>query len=255
MAVDLQLAQNYFIIGATGGIGTSVARQLRQDGHRVFLASPGGERLQQLAEELDSPYFECNATSFADVDKCFAAAEEAYEQIDGAVNCVGSILLKPAHMTREAEWHETLATNLTSAFATVRAASKTMTARGGSLVLVSSSAARIGLANHEAISAAKAGIIGLTQSAAASYAGYGLRFNAVAPGLVKTKLTEKIWKSERAAASSTSMHALGRLGEPEEVASLVVWLLNPRNSWITGEVISVDGGLSKVRLKLQFRLR
>ena len=107
---------------------------------------------------------------------------------------------------------------------------------------MSSAAARIGLANHEAIAAAKAGVIGLTKSAAASYAGREIRFNAVAPGLVKTQLTGNIWRRERSAAASRAMHALGRLGEPSEVAALVTWLLDPQNSWITGEVISVSGG-------------
>lgn len=77
----------------------------------------------------------------------------------------------------------------------------------------------------------------------------GIRFNVVAPGLVKTKLTRRIWKSERAEASSRSMHALGRLGTSEEVASLVAWLLQPTNSWVTGEVFSIDGGLANIHLQ------
>ena len=96
--------------------------------------------------------------------------------------------------------------------------------------------------------AAKAGIVGLAQSAAASYATRNLRFNVVAPGLVKTQLTRKIWAAEQAAANSRAMHPLGRLGEPDEIASLITWLLDPANSWVTGEVFSIDGGLSNVRL-------
>jgi 3-oxoacyl-[acyl-carrier protein] reductase len=163
------------------------------------------------------------------------------------VNCVGSLLLKPAHLTKESEWHHTIATNLTSAFATVQAAAKTMGNRGGSVVLMSTAAARLGLANHEAIAAAKAGVEGLAQSAAASYAKQAIRFNVVAPGLVKTKLTKRIWESERAATTSIAMHALGRLGEAEEVASLITWLLEPANSWVTGEVFAIDGGLAHIR--------
>jgi NAD(P)-dependent dehydrogenase (short-subunit alcohol dehydrogenase family) len=106
-----------------------------------------------------------------------------------------------------------------------------------------------GLANHEAIAAAKAGVIGLMLSAAASYAGINLRFNAVAPGLVQTPLTAQLTASETSRKFSEAMHALGRLGTPEDVARAIVFLLDPLNNWITGQVLAVDGGLSRVRPK------
>lgn len=242
-----ELKGTFVVLGASGGIGSCLATRLRKAGHAVLLASRASDRLDQLAAKLDSPKTEVDAKNLDAVEACFATAVEKYGRIDGVANCVGSVLLKPAHMTSEVEWHETIATNLTSAFATVRASSRTMRNGGGSVVLMSSAAGRIGLASHEAIAAAKAGVIGLAQSAAASYATRNLRFNVVAPGLVKTKLTQKIWKSERAAAASQAMHALGRLGEPEDVASLIAWLLDPTNSWVTGEVFSLDGGLANVR--------
>lgn len=121
-----------------------------------------------------------------------------------------------------------------------------MRQNGGSIVLISSAAARIGLANHEAIAASKAGIIGLTVSAAATYAGRGIRVNAVTPGLVKSEMTRKLWDTESAAAASKQMHALGRLGEPDDIAKAAAWLLDSENNWITGQTISVDGGLSAV---------
>jgi NAD(P)-dependent dehydrogenase (short-subunit alcohol dehydrogenase family) len=124
-------------------------------------------------------------------------------------------------------------------------------ADGGSVVLVSSAAARLGLANHEAIAAAKAGVIGLTLSAAATYAPKGIRVNAVAPGLVRTPLTARVTGSEPALNASTSLHALGRIGEPDEVAGAIAWLLDPAQSWITGQVLGVDGGLATVRSRAQ----
>ena len=105
---------------------------------------------------------------FMQVAACLADAQQAFGRVDGVAKCVGSLLLKPAHLTTDSEWHTTLATNLTTAFATVQAGARTMLSTGGSIVLVSSAAARVGLANHEAIAAAKAGIIGLTLAAAAS---------------------------------------------------------------------------------------
>ncbi len=234
------------ILGASGGIGSQLARDLVSAGQRVFLASRPSERLQSIAEELGAPFAELNALHIEEVERVFAQAKAEFGELSGAVNCVGSLLLKPAHLTTETEWHGILDTNLTSSFATVRGAVATMP-EGGSVVFIASAAARIGLANHEAIAAAKAGIIGLAQSAAASYARRGLRFNVIAPGLVKTSMTKSIWSSERAAETSLNMHATRRFGEPSDVSSMIVWLLDPRNHWVTGQTFSIDGGLSSVK--------
>ena len=163
------------------------------------------------------------------------------------VNCVGSILLKPAHLTSDAEFREVIETNLFSAFATVKCAGKLLRRAGGSVVLLGSAAGSLGIANHEAIASAKAGIEGLAKSAAATYAGQNVRFNVVSPGLVKTNLTKRIWETASVANASAELHALGRLGEPEHIASLIAWLVDPENDWITGQVIGVDGGLASVQ--------
>ncbi len=123
--------------------------------------------------------------------------------------------------------------------------------QGGSVVLISSAAALVGLANHEAIAAAKAGIIGLAQSAAATYASNNLRVNVVAPGMVNSPLTSSLLSNQLVLNASKGMHALGRIGVPEDIAHAIVFLLNPDNSWITGQVIAVDGGLSRVRPKMK----
>ena len=200
-----------------------------------------------MATELGMPWGTVEATDPDAVDACADAAAAALGGLDGIANCVGSILLKPAHLTTTADWNATIATNLTSAFGCVRAAGRLLKAEGGSVVLVSSAAARVGLANHEAIAAAKAGIMGLVMSAAATYARQKIRFNAVAPGLVRTPLAAGLVSSELAEKASIGMHPLGRLGEPGDVARAIVWLLDPAQSWVTAQVIGVDGGLADVK--------
>jgi NAD(P)-dependent dehydrogenase (short-subunit alcohol dehydrogenase family) len=191
--------------------------------------------------------FTLDATQPGQVETCLRRAADAFGRIDGVANCVGAFLLKPAHAITDHEWNAMLAANLGSAFAVVRAAGLVMAEHGGSVVLVSSAAARIGLANHEAISAAKAGIEGLALAAAATYAAKGIRVNCVAPGLTRTPLTARLWQNDAVAKASAGMHALGRIGTPEEVASAIDWLLDSGQAWVTGQVIGVDGGLSRVR--------
>lgn len=235
------------MIGGSGGIGSVVARQIVAAGGQVFLAGRNTKALAALAAELGAGWGEAEATDAAAVDASADAAVAALGGLTGITNCVGSIMLKPAHLTQPEDWQATLAANLTTAFNTVRTAGRLLKASGGSVVLLSSAAARIGLANHEAVAAAKAGVIGLTLSAAATYARAKIRFNAVAPGLVRTPLSAGLLASELAEKASVAMHPLGRLGEPEDVARAVCWLLDPQNTWVTGQVLGVDGGLADLK--------
>lgn len=240
-------ARAYVVFGASGGIGSEVSRRLVRQGHSVLGVARGEEGLERLAAETGAATLTADATSFAEIDRASDHAVERWGRLDGIVNCVGSVLLRPAHMTTEAAYRETIALNLDTAFGVVRAAGRVMGTDGGSVVLVSTAVARSGLPNHEAISAAKGGIEGLVRSAAATYGGHGLRFNAVAPGLVRTRLTERITSNERAAEASRALHVAGRLGEPGDVASAIVWLLDPEQGWVTGQVLGVDGGLGSAR--------
>ncbi len=239
----------FVVLGASGGIGSQTARMLAAAGNRVWLAARGSERLTALARDLEAPSSEVEATEFSSIQETIDTAKNDFGRLDGVVNCVGSLLLKPAHRTSAAEFELTLQTNLGSAFATVAAASQALRGEGGAIVLMSTAAARVGLPNHEAIVAAKAGVEGLTRSAAATYAPFGVRVNAVAPGMVQTPLTESLTAREATAEASRAMHALGRLGQPEDVASMICWLLHPSNAWVTGQVFAVDGGLSAVRAR------
>jgi NAD(P)-dependent dehydrogenase (short-subunit alcohol dehydrogenase family) len=235
------------IVGATGGIGSALTARLAGEGHRLAVSARHPETLHALASSHGALALPLDATDFEAVSSGFRSAREHFGQVTGAALCVGSILLKPAHLTSLVEWEETVRLNLTSAFAVVRASAETMRSTGGSVVLMSSAAARIGLANHEAIAAAKAGVTGLARSAAATYASRGIRFNSVAPGLVQTPLAEGITGNEKALQASRALHPLGRIGEPGEVADLIAWLLSDRSRWVTGQEFGIDGGLGTVR--------
>lgn len=234
------------ILGATGTIGRTVAHRLARKGLNLLLIGRQKSKLAQIADELDQPHVECDFGASNNLDEVLERAAEHTGGYSGFVNCIGSLLLKPAHLTSDEEFRRVVETNLFTAFVTVRAGAKYLRQQGGSIVLFASAAAEIGIQHHEAIAAAKAGVIGLARSAAATYAPRNIRVNAVSPGLVRTELTRSLWENENAAAASTDLHALHRLGEPEQVASLVDWLLDPENDWITGQVIGIDGGLGHI---------
>ena len=242
----------YVLVGGTGGIGAPLARRLASSGARVVLGARDADRLSALAGETGAKAFTLDATEPDAVDGLVAAAVEAHGRLDGLVNLVGSILLKPAHATSPEEFAETVRLNLTTAFLALRAAVRPMQRNadpaGGSVVLMSSVAGRLGLANHEAVAAAKAGVEGLARAAAATYAPKGIRVNAVAPGLVRTPLAGRLVATEQAEAASAQMHPLGRVGEPEDLTDALAFLLDrDRSGWVTGQTFSVDGGFATVR--------
>jgi 3-oxoacyl-[acyl-carrier protein] reductase len=237
----------HLVLGASGGIGSALARRLADGGARLFLAGRSAERLAALAGELNAPTLVLDAREPGAVEDAAAQAVAHHGRLDGIANLVGSLLLKPAHRTSWEEWHDTMAIHVNSAFGAVRAAAEHLRREGGSVVLMSSAAARVGLANHEAIAAAKGAVEGLALAAAASYATFGIRVNVVAPGLTDTPLTAAITGNEAQLKASAAMHPLGRIGRADEVAAAVAWLLDPAQAWITGQVLGVDGGLATVR--------
>jgi 3-oxoacyl-[acyl-carrier protein] reductase len=238
------------VIGAAGSIGSATVRRLADAGATVVLAGRDEAAMKELAGDVGADDVRTvDARDIAEVGALVEGVVSDHGRLDGVANLAGSVLLKPAHLTTPDEWADTIATNLTSAFAVVRAAAPAMRSGGGSIVLAASAAAQTGIANHEAIAAAKGGVIALMRSAAATYGARGVRVNAVAPGLTRSKMTAKLVGNEAQAEASRQMHVLGRLGEGDDVAAAVVWLLDPATSWVTGQVIGVDGGLGQVRTR------
>ncbi len=238
--------RKYMIFGITGGIGTALGLKLKQQAHLVHGFGRDADRLQRVTSEA------CDGTQVVDmqdwqaVRSSIAKSKEEMDGLDGVAVCIGSLLLKPAHLTSQEEWNDVMHTHVSTAFGILGAAAYAMMRTGGSIVLTASAASRIGMANHEAIAAAKGAIMGLTLSAAATYAARGIRVNCVAPGLVETPLTESLLSSDANRKASQGMHALGRLGSPSDVAHSMAWLLSEESSWVTGQVLGVDGGLGSI---------
>lgn len=241
----------FLIVGGAGGIGSVVARRLAGQGAQVVLAGREATRLTELGTELGAETHGLDARDSAATDQLLDDLSARLGRLDGVVNCAGSMLLKPLHQTSDSEFADTLGANLTTAFNVVRATVRVMMRRpgGGSIVLCSSVAASRGFANHEAIGAAKAGVEGLALAAAATYARFGIRVNCVAPGLTRTPLTRTLTQNETIARMSANLHPLGRIGEPDDVASAIVWLLGREQTWLTGQVIGVDGGIGSVQAR------
>ena len=241
---------NFLLFAGTSDISEKVISALLESGHEVMVTSRTEEGLRKITSMHNVHAEVCNIENFSDTERVFAKAIEKMGSVEGVANFAGSIMLKGAHQTSFDQYMNVINTNLTTAFSVVHNAPKFMK-NGGNVVLFSSAAAMHGFANHEAIAAAKGGIIALVKSAAATYASQNLRFNAVAPGLTKTKLASGITGNEMALKVSQAMHALGRVGDVNDVANAVLFLLDPKTSWITGQTIAIDGGLSSVAPKVK----
>lgn len=240
--------QKVFIGGINGGIGSLLARQLHHEGAIIggFTRSKDQrDELKRLNPEWD--VFEADATDASAVSAAMEAFLQKHQSIDSYAHLVGSVFLKPLHLTSAEDWDNTLQVNLYSAFHAAKAVIPAMRkGKSGNLLFMSSVAAALGLSNHEAIAAAKAGIEGLSKSIAATYATAGIRSNVVAPGLVESPATQRLISSPAAREFSEKMHPVGRIGKPEDVTAALRWLLSPDSSWVTGQVIGVDGGMSNV---------
>ncbi|EFJ40176.1 hypothetical protein VOLCADRAFT_108315 [Volvox carteri f. nagariensis] len=241
----------YVVFGAYGGIGSELcARLAQQPGAVVVAAGRDAAKLEALRGRIG-----CAGTGMVadvlnpqQVEEVISRTTEMYGKVDGVANCVGSIVLKSAHATSDEEFNRTVQLNLNSCFYILKSAvKKMMGSGGGSVVFCSSAVARHGIPNHEAIAAAKAGVVGLMLSAAATYAPKNIRVNCVAPGLTRTPLAARITSNPAALKSSEAMHALKRVGEAGEVAAALEFLLRPDNTFITGQVLGVDGGLGSLK--------
>jgi 3-oxoacyl-[acyl-carrier protein] reductase len=235
------------ITGATGAVGSALARSLAQQ-HSLLLCARDSEKLGALAQELTAQHVSADLTTTQGV-ALWQGAADAFGLADALVHCVGSTVIKPLHLTSDADWHNQYAINATTAFVTLKwlVAQAVKARQPASAVLMSSVVAEAGFANHEAIAAAKAAVTSLAMSAAATYADKGIRVNVVAPGLTRSAMTARFIATPEAEARSAALIPSGRIAEPAEVAGVAAFLISPAAAHITGQVIRVDGGQGMLR--------
>jgi len=235
------------ITGASGGVARVLADLLRADGWRLALVSRSAEGARGESEDTA---IVADVSTEAGADAALEEAAAAFGGPPGAVvNCAGAIVIGPIARTSEAQYRACLSANLDSAFFVAKAyAPRVQKAKQpGVLVLFSSVAAGIGVANHAAIAIAKGGVEALVRSLAADFSGAGLRVNGIAPGLMRSPATERMLANESSAKAIAGQYPLGRHGEAGEAAALAEFLLSDRAAWISGQVIALDGGFSAVR--------
>lgn len=238
----------FVIFGASGGIGSQVVRDLAGKGNHVLAVGRDKQKLHEVLPGLSGVEFaEADISQPSTFDDAVAVAGDKWGKVDGVANCIGGLLLKPAHLTSLDEWNNQLLVHATSSFLVLKSSLEALKKSRGSLVLISSVAAARGFHNHEAVAAGKAAVEGLVLSAAATYAPSGVRVNGVAPGLVMTPLTSSLLSNENMQKASAAMHPLNRIGSPGDISSAVCWLLDPHQSWITGQIIHIDGGMSSIQ--------
>lgn len=236
------------ITGACGGLGQAMAAQLAA-GHRLVLVSRDAARLQQMYGD-DHVQIEADCTTLAGADAVLQQLESLGLPAPTLLaHCVGNIRLGAMHRMSEADFMACMQANLFSAYFMLAAFLKALRVakQPGAAVLVSSAAARIGTPNHEAIAAAKGGLEAMVRGAAATYAPYQIRINAVAPGLMETPAASALLASEAGRELAARQYPLPGIGQPQELASLMVWLLSEQAARVTGQVWSLDGGYAAIR--------
>ncbi|KQW51607.1 MULTISPECIES: SDR family NAD(P)-dependent oxidoreductase [unclassified Roseateles] len=234
------------VTGARGGIGRALCSQLHAQGWQVAAV---GRDAAALAEVPAALHIQADTTTPEGAAAAVAQCREALGVPTRLAHCVGSTLIAPLHRSRAEAVREVLRINLESALFTLGAWVEALRepAQPGAAVLVSSVVAGIGVANHEAIAAAKGGIEALVRSAAATYAPQGLRINAVAPGMTDTPMTAAMLKQPAMREGAGKQYPLGGVQTPEQVAGVMAWLLSDAADRLTGQVLPVDGGFTRVR--------
>ncbi|TAF35177.1 MAG: SDR family oxidoreductase [Cytophagales bacterium] len=232
---------NIWIIGASSGIGAALHEQLLQAGHQVYTASRRPALLQSAG------HLRWDAASGQTPDTSFLPAV-----LHGLVYCPGSINLKPFIRLSAEDFLKDYRVNVLGAVASLQAAHRHLKAAqsegGASVVLYSTVAVGMGMSAHASVAAAKGGVEGLCRSVAAEWASSNIRVNAIAPSLTDTPLAGNLLATPEKREASSKRHPLGRVGTAQELASITKFLLSPEASWMSGQILHADGGMSSLKM-------
>ena len=233
----------YLIFGATGSIGSSLANQLYEKKQECHLIGRNEEGTKKLANKLNYSFSVCDVLRMDFTKKLLE--ELADVEVIGIAYCIGSIDIKPFKLTKSREFVSSYVLNLVAVTEIIRNFENNLKRNNASVVLFSTVAAKKGFANHSIISSAKSGVEGLTVALAAEFAP-NIRVNCIAPSLTKSKMSKNVIKNSKIEESIAKLHPLKRIGEGIDVANLANFLLSKNSSWITGQIIGVDGGRAAI---------
>jgi 3-oxoacyl-[acyl-carrier protein] reductase len=230
---------NYLIIGASSGIGETLAKQLLAQGHQVYSASrnqPNIANVNHITLDISNSFEAQILTNFLP------------ETLHGVAYCAGSINLKPFHRLTEQDFLQDFQVNVMGAIRVLQAVFANLKkAETSSIVLFGTVASTLGMTFHASVGVAKSGIEGLAKSLSAEWAVHKIRVNVINPSLTDTPLANKLLNSPEKKEASGKRHPLGRVGEAEDVAQMAEFLLSEKSTWITGQVIGVDGGMGSLK--------
>ena len=237
------MSKKYIIFGATGAIGSALANKLYSEKADCHLVGKNENEIKKLATKLSYSYSICNVLELDFVNKL--SKDLSSTKILGIAYCVGSIDIKPFKLTKAKDFVSSYVLNLVAVTDIIRTFQDSLKINHGSVVLFSTVAAKKGFTNHSIISSVKAGVEGLTVALAAELAP-NIRVNCIAPSLTKSKISNFLLKNSKSEESIAKMHPLKRVGQGTDVANLTKFLLLKDSSWITGQIIGVDGGRSSI---------
>ena len=233
--------QKYLIFGATGSVGSNLAKQLSQANKEIHLIGRNDVELDRLSSELGCDYTVLDILS----DDINENLKNKFENIDlaGIAYCIGSIDLKPLWKANKEDFLKCLQLNFFPIVEVIKTFQENLKKNKGSIVLFSTVAVQKGFTNHSIIASVKGAIEGLTVSLAAEFAP-NIKVNCIAPSLTNSKIAEPILKNKIVAEGIAKAHPMKRIGEGKDSAAMAKFLLTEENSWITGQIIGVDGGRS-----------